>query len=167
MTRATAKDIQRMKAKGLTVSEVPTYHHFRYLVGVDPGTHVGLSLWDRQEKKLFVVATMGIIDAQTWFRMILQEEAGKSLFVRMEDARTWKTYKTGDNRKERWQGAGSIRRDTKIWIEFFKVYAIPYELVPLGGKKTKMNAELFQKVTGWKERTNNHERDSALLVFNL
>lgn len=45
------------------------------------------------------------------------------------------------------------------------ITGIPFELVAPKNNKTKVSADYFKKLTGWEGRTNEHERDCAMLVF--
>lgn len=131
----------------------------KYLIGIDPGVQTGLSAWDG--KKLVVVESTVIHRAMD--KLKNWTAAGYMLLVRLEDARkrTW----FGKAGREQLQGAGSIKRDCKIWEDFLTDNKIPYELVAPKNNKTKMNADLFKKITGWTGITNEHGRDAAWLVY--
>ena len=47
------------------------------------------------------------------------------------------------------------------------MHGIDFEAVPPKNNKTKMTAEAFERMTGWKGRTNEHGRDAAMLVYGL
>jgi hypothetical protein len=83
----------------------------------------------------------------------------------LEDARlrTW----FGEKGREALQGAGSIKRDCSIWCEFAELHGIALKSVKPAKGATKWDAETFKRVTGWKERTNEHARDAAMLVYGL
>lgn len=129
----------------------------RYLIGIDPGVITGVALWDGKE--LIQVKSMMIHQAmekvQRWIGLIK--------LLRLEDARKRKWF--GESGREQLQGAGSIKRDCKIWEDFLDDNNIPYELVAPKNNKTKMKADLFKKITGWEEPTNEHSRDAAWLVY--
>lgn len=129
----------------------------RYLIGIDPGVITGVAIWDG--KVLVQVKSMMIHQALEK----ISRWNGMKIFVRLEDARkrTW----FGRTGREQLQGAGSIKRDCKIWEDFLTDNKIPYELVAPKNNKTKMNADLFGKITGWKEKTNEHSRDAGMLVY--
>lgn len=93
---------------------------------------------------------------------------GSTLLVRFEDARKIKNRKFfKDKGPNALQGAGSIKRDCHIWEDFLKDNNITYQAVgPLNGL-TKLSSEVFQKVTGWTQQTNNHARDAAMLVYGI
>ena len=69
--------------------------------------------------------------------------------------------------RESLQGAGSIKRDCSIWAEFFAETGIQnFPVKPQAGG-TKWTAKAFAKLTGWTERTNEHGRDAAMLVYGV
>ena len=63
------------------------------------------------------------------------------------------------------QGAGSIKRDAKIWEDFLNRKNIDFQMVNPTSRKTKINKDYFQKLTGYKGNTSEHGRDAAMLVF--
>jgi hypothetical protein len=96
----------------------------------------------------------------------LQKLFPGEIFVRFEDARTRKFFK-GENVAAKQQGAGSIKRDCKIWEDYLTDHNIPYDHPTAGKTKTKYDQNHFEKLTGWKQRTSNHARDAAMLVFGF
>jgi hypothetical protein len=60
-----------------------------------------------------------------------------------------------------------VKAHCAIWEDWFKIVGIPYELVAPKNNKTKVAADYFKKLTGYQERTNEHCRDSCMLVFGL
>jgi hypothetical protein len=143
----------------------------RFIIGIDPGVKTGFAIYDRQLKKLIQVETMGIIDAQIAVRhnKLIHSINLSEIFVRVEDARKRKVYGKKINGRfvsvgqEVLQGVGSIKRDCSIWEEFLEKHGIDFEM--LAPRNTKYPEEYFEKLTGWKERTSNHARDAAILVF--
>ena len=83
---------------------------------------------------------------------------------------TFKWFKKEQNESEyrgKLMGAGAAKRDAKIWEEFLQDYGIPYEAHKPQARGTKWSAETFANVTGYKGRTNEHNRDAALLVYGI
>lgn len=68
--------------------------------------------------------------------------------------------------KKKAQGAGSIKRDAKIWEEFCEHYQVDYELIAPKDNITKLSREVFKEITGWTGRTSEHSRDATMLIFN-
>jgi len=131
----------------------------RYVIGLDTGCNTGFAIWDRQEQMLIECYSVMIHQA---FELVLKYR--HECFVRVEDARLRK-YITGG--REKLQGAGSIKRDAKIWEDFLTDKNIPFEMVAPKNNRTKLSAEAFKKLTGFKGKTNEHARDAAMLVFGF
>ena len=89
----------------------------------------------------------------------------------MEDARKRKWF--GPRSQEKQQGAGSVKRDCSIWEDFLTEInknsenKITFEMLhPIKGA-TKLNKEMFQKITGITSATSEHARDAFMLVYNF
>lgn len=133
---------------------------YDYIVGIDTGVHTGWAMWDKKQRKLVRVQTLMVHDALTMLDELRKES---QIFVRFEDARLRKWFgKTG---KEKWQGAGSVKRDAKLMEDYLKAKGIPYEAVAPAANKTKLTHKQFCQLTGWEQQTNEHGRDAAMLVF--
>jgi hypothetical protein len=131
-------------------------------IGIDTGVTTGFSVWDAKDKKLTHCCGLKIHKAMEW---VLQMTAGRTerVLVRFEDARLRKWF--GKAGREQLQGAGSVKRDAVIWEDFCKEKGIQYERVAPKDNKTKLNAATFKAITKWVPVTNEHARDSAMLVF--
>jgi len=134
----------------------------RYFIGIDVGTHTGVAVWDKYEKRFVEVVTTTILKAM---EIVKKYEKSDIVQVRLEDARKRKWF--GDSGRERLQGAGSVKRDCVIWEEFLNDRKIPYMLIAPKNNSTKLSAESFKKITGYSGRTNEHTRDAAMLVFGI
>ncbi len=137
---------------------------YKWYVGIDPGVNTGFSIWNGSDRKLIHVASMQIHMAMKNVTAMDPDQLKETLF-RVEDARLRQWFGKAD--REQLQGAGSIKRDSTIWEDFLKSLGANYEMVAPKSNKTKMNASLFGQITGWKELTNEHARDSAMLVFGI
>lgn len=132
-----------------------------FVIGIDPGVHTGVALWCPKQKALSVVTSMRIVDAM---QLVASHHAAKTLaYVVMEDARLRKWF--GTKGHEAKQGAGSIKRDCQIWVEWFVLIGCAYKSISPQSKGAKVDAAVFQRLTGWTARTNNHGRDAAMLVL--
>lgn len=136
------------------------------LAGIDPGVNTGLATLrlDKEGARAFAVSSATILSTMNMVLKLRSSTQAKDVpfFLVMEDARlrTW----FGQSGPERWQGAGSIKRDCQIWEEFLNAHKMPYVLVPPMHNRTKMSGEEFSKYTGIK-RSNQHERDAAALLL--
>ena len=131
-----------------------------YLIGIDPGVKTGLAVWNRRTRKFEVVRTTTICAAQETIRAMVAR--GNMVEVRIEDARQRKWF--GRAGRERLKGVGSVNRDCSIWQEFCEHYGIKYVLVHPKDNTTKVQAEYFNRVTGWSGRSSEHSRDAGMLV---
>ena len=136
------------------------------IIGIDPGVKTGVAFWDTKKKELLKVESGSLIAI---YEMILSDMElhfpANDCFIRIEDARKRKWF--GKNSKSKMQGAGSVKRDTKIWQEICEYYEWPYQMIhPIKGA-TKWDSDKFQRVTGWQGRTNQNARDAAMMVFGL
>ncbi|MBS3993138.1 MAG: hypothetical protein KGZ87_05435 [Bacteroidetes bacterium] len=91
--------------------------------------------------------------------------------IRVEDARKRKWF--GPRSQEKQQGAGSVKRDCSIWEDFLTEInklsenKITFEMLhPVKGA-TKLNKEMFQKITGITSVTSEHARDAYMLIHNF
>lgn len=134
----------------------------RYFIGIDAGTHTGVAIWDKQEKRFVKIVTTSILKAIDIVRRYNIED---EVQVRIEDARKRNWF--GNAGRERLQGAGSVKRDCAIWEEFLNDEKIPYMLIAPKNNSTKMSADSFSRLTGYSGRTNEHNRDAAMLVFGI
>lgn len=126
-------------------------------IGIDPGVQTGMAVWD---KKFLEITSDTITKCMT---SILAYHEKFKIKVIVEDARQRKKF--GDNSHMKQQGAGSIKRDCKVWEDFCNEEGIDALFIhPMKGG-TKMKQEQFKKLTGWEHLTNEHGRDAGMIVF--
>ena len=136
------------------------------VIGIDPGLHTGLAVWDTSSRQLLDVRCSGIIDAMRYLRE-LQETRGIGLVV-FEDARKRKWIPRERDLSQfrgRAMGAGSVKRDCSIWEDFCKDYGIPFWAKPPVKGATKVSADYFKMISHYQGRTSEHSRDAAMLVI--
>lgn len=132
----------------------------RILIGIDPGVNTGFAVWSRKDETLINVETYSILDAQAEVLRWKYTNIGICLII--EDARKRKWF--GPNAEAKRQGAGSVKRDCKLWEDFCNREGIPFRLVHPKRGATKVKTVEFQALTGWRGRTSVHARDAAMLV---
>lgn len=133
---------------------------YNIYIGIDPGINTGIAVYNKSEKSL-KLATLKIHRAMESVKGIFDDNNG--VIVRFEDARQRNWF--GKAGREQLQGAGSIKRDCKIWEDWLKDKEIPFEMVAPKNNRTKLGAEQFAKLTGYSGRSSEHSRDAAMLVF--
>lgn len=132
-------------------------------IGIDPGTHTGVAVWDTGEGKFLSLETLPIHRAMNSVLYWNMRERN-DIQVVFEDARQRTWYGKG-NTNAKAQGAGSVKRDCTIWEDFLKDYGIPYWAKPPVKGGTKITAFKFKVISNWYERTSEHSRDAAMLVI--
>lgn len=134
-------------------------------IGIDPGKHTGLAVLDGRSGCFVSISTLPLHRA---LEEVATLAAQGELSVIFEDARQrrWLPHaRTLTEFKGRAMGGGSVRRDCTVWEEFLTDKGIPFRAVPPRPGMTKMDAERFARITGYKGRTSNHGRDAAMLVL--
>lgn len=130
-------------------------------IGIDPGTHTGVAVWDSKEGKFLSLETLPIHRAMV---EVMNLRIGREILVVFEDARQRKWYGKG-NTNAKLQGAGSVKRDCSIWEDFCKDYGIPFRAIPPVKGATKITPEYFKLISHYQGRTSEHSRDAAMLVI--
>lgn len=138
------------------------YKKYKFIIGIDPGTTTGICVWNVSDRKIFALFSSSIVFAMDY---IIRNFYNENILIRFEDARqrTW----FGKAGVEQLQGAGSIKRDCTIWETFCEFWEFDFEAVSPRKNATKKTATYFQKLTGWQQKTNEHQRDAAALVYGL
>ena len=135
-------------------------------IGIDPGTHTGVAVWDTKERRFLSLETLPIHQALDLVCKWQQDckDRDVAMDVTFEDARQRTWFGKGDT-NAKLQGAGSVKRDCSIWEDFCKDYGIPYWAKPPGKGMTKVTSDYFRTISGYQDRTSNHARDAAMLVI--
>lgn len=138
------------------------------VVGIDPDTEKsGYAEYDINQKKLVDVRSYSFFDIYE----ILESSREVIQIVRIEAG--WL------NEKANWHGrhgqtkvageriaknVGANHETGRKLVEMCRYLDIPHEIVkPLGTKA--IDAGMFKKITGWTERTNQDNRDAAMLCY--
>lgn len=138
----------------------------KIIIGIDPGVKTGIAAINRNIK---IAESMPIHAAMKFVSDLANK--GFDTHIRVEDARKRKWF--GHNSSAKSQGAGSIKRDCKIWEDFLNdlkdisKQTITFEMIhPVKGA-TKINAKMFKQITGIEKRTNEHARDAFMLIHGF
>ncbi len=134
-------------------------------VGIDTGVKTGISV--SLNGVLQKVESMTITQAMVY---VLQYCPQQDTKLYIEDARLWNGRSrnlgiTEAKLKAKAQGAGSVKRDAQIWEDWCNENGYEYLMIAPSAKGAKINDKDFKCITGWQGRTNEHARDSAMLIF--
>lgn len=133
----------------------------KLVAGIDPGVNTGVALWDIERQKLTECRTCTIVEAMWQLENLLRAQLLRSVCI--EDARLRKWF--GTSGREALMGAGSIKRDCKIWEEWVKLHKIEARFLSPQQKGQKLDADTFERITKWQGRTSEHARDAAVLAM--
>lgn len=145
----------------------------RYVIGIDPGVKTGFAVWDCDKRSFLFVETSDFWTV--FFRVmnapILRKE---NTLIVIEVAHYAPTFRERKGKAENLhtmsrmaRNVGQVTREAQLLVEGFRRlgYTVQ-EQKPLGKKKTAADdVEQFQQLTGWAERTSQHARDAARLVW--
>lgn len=132
-------------------------------IGIDTGVHTGFAVWHSDTKYLAEVSTYTITQAMERVKMIADIRGKDNIRLFIEDARQRKWL--GHSGREKLQGAGSVKRDSRIWEDWCREQGLQYRMVPPKNNRTKLTEAQFKFVTQWHGRSSVHGRDAAMLVF--
>lgn len=138
--------------------------NYKYYIGIDPGVKTGFCVWSRYDKKITQICTDKIHKIMLFVSQLHKVCPG-SVKVKVEDARQATFGRKFDAFKA--QGAGSVKRDAKIWEDFLTDLGVDFDMVRPQKALTKINIELFKKMSGYSGTTSSHARDAAMLVVGL
>ena len=138
-----------------------------YQIGIDAGVMTGYAI--AKDGKLIRIgqgAIHHVMDLVKGLTLIPEPEESIDITVVVEDARKRKWF--GKDAQAKMQGAGSIKRDCKIWEDFLIDLGVTVMMVhPLRGG-TKLSPETFQQITGIEtKKTQGHARDAAMLLLSV
>lgn len=142
---------------------------YKILIGIDCGVNTGICVWLTETKTVRHISSVMINHAMNSVVYWHHNYPG-GVKVRVEDARKRKwiprqaTEKAERGRRE---GAGSVKRDAKIWEDFLEDIKVDYEMVAPKNNKTKVNADFFKKISKYSGPTNEHGRDAGMLVIGM
>ena len=139
---------------------------YNWYIGIDPGVTTGYAIFNSKKNEFLCVTSAKILEAMIDIQERFQNDInGHSHLIRIEDAR--KRGNSGARSAAKAQGAGSVKRDSKIWEEWCEMYGYNYELIAPQSNMTKLDQQTFKRITGWEKRTNSHGRDAGILVYGL
>jgi hypothetical protein len=137
---------------------------YKYYIGIDCGVNTGIAVWSKAEKRLRHLDTVMIHQAMDLVKRLHASNPGE-VFARVEDARLAVFGRQNDIHRA--QGAGSVKRDARIWEDFLTDINVPFEMTRPRKAVTKLKADAFKKMTGCRTAGSSHARDAAMLVFGL
>ena len=131
------------------------------IIGLDPGIETGLAVY--QQGALVELATIHPASIRA---ALVQWSPKRVVF---EDSRlqghAWTTHRNRAAALKMARNVGEVDAWCRLIVEHCAELGIVAHGISPKGKGAKLNAEQFQALTGWKGRTNQHERDSAMTAW--
>jgi hypothetical protein len=142
----------------------------QYILGIDPGKKNGIAVYDRTSKKLTELKTLSFWDTVEELEMWLDDCGLQNFEVFIEDVEAISpTYKRGVNQRAHdkiSQNVGSNKTYCQLLKQKMEKLGIKFTPIsPRGRTMAKMDAETFQRYTGWSESSSQHARDAGALVW--
>ena len=132
------------------------------VIGIDPGAHTGVAYFEAG--KLVRLDTIAPWDIPTMLR-----NATGPLRVVFEDSRlqshTWTTAASRAAALKMARNVGEVDAWCKLIVAVCEQFAIPAHGISPKGKGAKVGAAEFERITGWTARSNEHERDGAMVAW--
>lgn len=141
----------------------------KILIGIDPGVNNGIALL---QEGVLSLKCLNFWETCNFLETILTHAWAEEIPVKcyLEDPTQNKpTFHRNVNQKGMQkisQNVGSNKRDAVLLKEFLENKGVEVILCkPTKYSNTKMEAEVFKKMTGYTKRTNQHERDAGMLIW--
>ena len=131
------------------------------ILGLDPGVHTGLAVFQRGE-----LVELATISPASIYSALVQWSPKRVIF---EDSRlqshSWTTHAARAAALKMARNIGEVDGYCRIIVDYCELLGIMAHGVSPKGKGAKMDADSFRELTGWQGRTNQHERDSAMVCW--
>lgn len=135
------------------------------VIGIDPGVNTGMAVYEDGELVLLNTVEPHEIP---W---LLYQAQKNPLFVAFEDSRlqshVWLPSQSKGVAANIARKVGMVDAWCYLIERVCEDYNIAYMRVSPKAKGIKVDAELFKKVTRWDKRSNQHERDAAMVAWQF
>jgi predicted RNase H-like nuclease (RuvC/YqgF family) len=134
------------------------------IIGIDPGAKTGIAQYT--DGKLLAMQTTDILGAITLIRLTLAK------LVVLEDSTLTSHIFTAPGVPHRAalkvaRNIGEVDAYCKIIKQVCGELEIPYRSISPKDKGKKIDAKDFDRITGWTSKSNQHERDAAMVAWRF
>jgi hypothetical protein len=164
--RAKRKRIETSSAEN---PQLLSFRKYSIVVGIDPGTHTGMTAYNCDKKEFIFCETLSIHNAIFKLQALVDGAYfPKGMLIIVEDSR----HISGSAEKK--LGAGSIRRDCSIWedflTDFIKISGKDLNFIfirPSNNIYLKMDSDKWRMMAKYTapKTPSEHARDSATYLF--
>jgi hypothetical protein len=140
----------------------------RYCIGIDPGVHCGVAVFDRWIDQIILARTVGF---WTLFREVLPAYPPDQADVIVEDARLNKptfakdSDQGGRKREKISRNVGSVQAEGRLIIEGLRL--LGYTVAPIKPSGGKWDASTVARITGYTGRASEHARDAIRFCYGV
>ena len=135
------------------------------VIGIDPGVNTGMAVYEDGE-----LALLKTIEPHQ-IGLVLSQYEAEPLFLVFEDSRlqshVWLPSQSKGVAANIARKVGMVDAWCYLIERVCEDYNIAYMRVSPKAKGGKIDAELFKKVTRWDKRSNQHERDAAIVAWHF
>ena len=147
--------------------EENNYEKIPVTIGIDPGTHTGLALYYPTKAKKLYLYTLKIHEAMEKINDMFSDYYTEIELVVIENPNQVRFFSDKRKANAQAQGAGSIKRDFKIWMDFLADKKI--KVVRAAPSKQRngyaKDLKIFERITGYGRRSSEHARCAAMLIW--
>lgn len=159
----------------------------KLFIGIDCGINTGFSVWDSTNKKFLEVSCYTFWESidkiieyacydDSLFEITFVVEDVVAHSSTFNATKTYEKTQGNHNQKigavcKQAERVGTVKDKTTLTLEFLELRKemFPYiqikKVPPTKASSTKVKHEYFCNLTKWTKQTNEHGRDSAMLVF--
>ncbi len=137
---------------------------YTYAIGIDPGAETGIAIWNRVEKRFEKIESLDFWSAFAYIVNTFDVKDCRLFIELTKGVPVYNRYRGEGNQAmvlKIAMNAGGVVRESELLIEGFRQAGFEVVECPAVNKQ---NQEQFKRLTGWAARTNQHERDSGVLV---
>ncbi len=131
------------------------------ILGIDPGAHTGLAIY--RDGALVALRTIAPVELEAeivalWpIRIIFEDSRLQS--------HTWTKASSRAAAAKMARSVGQVDAWCSLIVAICAKHGIPAHGISPLGKGGKLNAEAFEKATGWTASSNEHNRDAAMVAW--
>lgn len=135
------------------------------VIGIDPGLNTGIAIYeDGKLTELLTIEPINLAD-------IFSHYSGEPLFIAFEDSRLqshiWIPSQSKGVAANIARKIGMVDAWCYMIERLCENYDVAYMRISPKAKGEKLNAEDFKRITGWDGKSNQHERDAAMVAWQF
>lgn len=135
------------------------------VIGIDPGVNMGWALYSGG--KLVTLKTIEPFNFEHNLDLYIEEP----VFIAFEDSRlqshVWLPSQSKGVAANIARKVGMVDAWCYMIERVCETYDVAYMRISPKAKGEKLNAEDFKRITGWKGKSNQHERDAAMVAWQF